>query len=80
VRNFLITKGYWKLLLGGLLGGIIGFAYYFFIGCATGSCPIQSNPFLMTGYGMLFGSILGFPGKKQSEKNSSNDQPLTEGN
>jgi len=78
VRNFIITRGYWKLLLGGLLGGIVGFVYYYFIGCATGSCPIQSNPFLMTGYGMLFGFILGFPGKKQPKK-SSNDQPLAEG-
>jgi hypothetical protein len=80
VRNFLIIKGFWKLLFGGLLGGLISFAYYYFIGCATGSCPIQSNPVLMTGYGMLFGAIMGFPGKKESDKNLSNDQPIKEGN
>ena len=27
--------------IGGVLAGL---AYYHFIGCATGSCPITSNP------------------------------------
>ncbi len=44
-----------KYILGFLLGAGAGFAYYYFIGCRTGACPIQSNPFLSS----LFGGVLG---------------------
>lgn len=74
-----INRGYWKPALGIFLGGAAGFAYYYFIGCTTGTCPIQSNPYLMTGYGSLFGLILGFPGKKKPQKKSSEQEPLAEG-
>jgi hypothetical protein len=47
-----------RLLLGLFAGGILGFAYYYFVGCNTGSCAITSNPLSMTGYGMLFGALL----------------------
>jgi len=60
----------WKPALGSFLGAGVGFAYYYFIGCVVGTCPIQSNPYLMTGYGLFFGLILGIPGKK---KESSKD-------
>ena len=73
-----IEHGYWKPALGIVLGSGVGFAYYYFIGCVAGACPIQSNPFLMTGYGALFGLILGIPGKK-NEKDSSKKEPITEG-
>lgn len=41
-----------------LLGSAGGFAYYYFIGCASGACPITSNPYISTGYGALIGVIL----------------------
>jgi hypothetical protein len=41
-----------------LLGGAIGFAYYHFIGCVSGTCPITSNPYISTAYGALIGLIL----------------------
>lgn len=47
-----------KTVLGLVLGGGAGFAYYFFIGCQTGTCPIQSNPFFSTLYGAALGLFL----------------------
>ena len=47
-----------RLLIGLLTGGVLGFAYYYFIGCNSGGCAITSNPFRMTAYGMLFGALL----------------------
>ena len=40
------------------LGGGLGFAYYYFIGCTSGSCPITSNPYVSTAYGALVGAVL----------------------
>lgn len=48
-----------------LLGATAGFAYYYFIGCASGTCPIQSNPYISTAYGALIAAIFVFPGKKK---------------
>lgn len=43
----------------GLLGGaVLGYAYYAFIGCSTGGCPITSNPVMTTAYGALVGLAL----------------------
>ncbi len=47
-----------RLLLGLFIGGVLGFAYYHFIGCNSGGCAITSNPYRMTAYGMLFGALL----------------------
>lgn len=45
-------------LLGIVLGGLAGFAYYYFIGCNSGTCAITSKPFNSTGYGMIMGYLL----------------------
>jgi hypothetical protein len=51
-----------------LLGAAGGYAYYHFIGCATGTCPISSNPYISTGYGALLGLVLAGGKKKPAEK------------
>ncbi len=48
----------WKIVIGMLAGGALGFAYYRFVGCATGTCPLTSNPWTSTLYGMLLGSLI----------------------
>jgi hypothetical protein len=48
-----------------LAGGIAGYAYYYFIGCASGACPIQSNPYISTIYGMIAGAVFLVPSKKK---------------
>ena len=40
-----------------VIGAAAGFAYYTFIGCTGGSCPITSNPWVSTAYGGLIGFV-----------------------
>ncbi len=46
-----------KIALGVVLGGAAGYAYYRFVGCAGGTCPITSNPWISTGYGAVIGLL-----------------------
>lgn len=45
-------------ILGGIIGGVVGYLYYDYIGCTSGTCPITSNPFIMTVYGTVMGGLL----------------------
>lgn len=46
-----------KVLLGVLLGAAAGYAYYRFVGCSSGACPITSNPWISTAYGAGLGLL-----------------------
>ncbi|MCU4177692.1 DUF6132 family protein [Carboxylicivirga sp. N1Y90] len=48
VRNF----------IGVAIGAAGGYAYYYFIGCNSGTCPITSNPTSSILYGSLIGIVL----------------------
>ena len=48
-----------KAIFGMLLGGALGFAAYWFIGCATGTCPLTSNPWVSTFLGLALGAMFG---------------------
>lgn len=37
-----------------LIGSLLGYAYYYFIGCQKGSCPLQSNMY----YNIFLGALL----------------------
>ena len=54
----IFIKKYYLTLLGVLFGAIAGFAYYYWIGCISGSCPITSRPVNSTLYGSLMGGLL----------------------
>ena len=41
-----------------VIGAIVGFLYYKFVGCPSGACPITANPYSSTLYGMLIGFAL----------------------
>ncbi|AZI33716.1 DUF6132 family protein [Kaistella carnis] len=45
-------------IVGILVGGILGYAYYHFIGCNTGTCAITSKPMNSTVYGMVMGYLM----------------------
>jgi len=40
VREFFKSWYFWKPFLGILSGGLLGFLYYHFVGCSSGSCFI----------------------------------------
>jgi len=48
-----------KLILFSVVGGILGYLYYRFVGCGAGSCPITSNPFASALYGAAIGLFAG---------------------
>ena len=45
-------------LIGGLLGGIGGYLYWYYIGCSSGTCPITSSPTMSVIWGGLLGAIV----------------------
>ena len=47
-----------RLLLGIVIGGALGYAYYRFIGCSTGACPLTSHPVRSTIYGAVMGALI----------------------
>jgi Family of unknown function (DUF6132) len=47
-----------KLIAGIVIGAALGFGYYKFVGCSSGTCPITGNPFISTLYGALMGAML----------------------
>ncbi|SNV46458.1 Uncharacterised protein [Chryseobacterium taklimakanense] len=49
----------YKLSIAGvMIGAILGYAYYYFIGCTTGSCAITSKPVNSTVYGSVMAYLL----------------------
>lgn len=63
-------KRYTKIALGAVLGAIGGYAYYYFVGCASGTCAITSSPVNSSLYGLFMGGLLGdlFHKEKKVEK------------
>lgn len=55
-KEFIKSSFFLRPFLGILIGAIIGYLYYHFIGCTSGSCAITSNPFMST----LGGAFLGY--------------------
>ncbi len=44
--------------IGVIAGCIAGYAYYYYVGCASGTCAITSKPLNSTLYGGLMGGLL----------------------
>lgn len=51
------------------IGLIAGYAYWRFIGCSSGTCPLTSNWYSSTLIGGVFGYLISdsFKGKKKTE-------------
>ena len=47
-----------RLMIGAVVGGLLGYGAYRFVGCSTGTCPLTANPWIGTILGMVFGALL----------------------
>lgn len=65
------NQTFWITIIGVILGAMAGYAYYYYIGCATGSCSITSSPVNSTLYGSLMGGLLFSMWKKETPKKNS---------
>ncbi len=64
-------RRYLPAMLLSIVGAVGGYLYYRFVGCASGTCIITSNPVISTIYGAVFGLLIGFiitPSKKKEDK------------
>jgi len=68
----LFIKSYRLTIIGVLVGGIGGYFYWLKIGCASGTCPITSSPFMSTIWGVLMGGTIFNIFEKKNE--TSNNQ------
>ena len=55
-------------IIGIVAGAVAGYAYYHFVGCASGTCAITSKPLNSTLYGAVMGGLLFSSFKKAKEK------------
>ncbi len=51
-------KRWLRVGIGVGVGALVGFGYYYFVGCSSGGCPLTSNPAITTSYGALLGGIV----------------------
>ena len=65
-----LAQKYWKQALFTLIGAGLGFAYWKFIGCNSGTCPLTSNWHTTTLFGGLIG-MLAVPGRKNNTDNKT---------
>jgi len=67
--NFILKH---KLIfLGITTGASLGYIYYHFVGCSSGSCAITSDPLNSALYGALMGGLLLSSFKKEEVKTKS---------
>ena len=69
MKQFLL-KNKWRLV-GVLVGAFAGFLYWYFIGCTSGTCPIQANWHTSSLYGGLMGFLISDL-KKKPKKSEDN--------
>ena len=44
--------------IGIIVGAVVGYLYYFYVGCTSGTCAITSKPLNSTLYGALMGGLI----------------------
>jgi hypothetical protein len=69
MKNILLK---YKLeLIGGTIGAVAGWCYWYFAGCSTGTCAITSSPVNSSLYGALVGGLLFSMFKKDNKQGNT---------
>lgn len=68
-----IIKKHKLSIIGAVLGALGGFAYYHFVGCNSGSCPITSNPYMSIFWGAIMGYLLLSMFEKKEKQTTDKD-------
>ncbi len=55
-------------IAGMVIGAIAGWCYWYFVGCASGNCPITGKPLNSTAYGAIVGVFAFSIFKKENNK------------
>lgn len=61
-------------IIGAVAGAIGGYFYWLYVGCASGTCPITSSPFMSTVWGAVMGGLLLSIFQKDKDKDKSKKQ------
>jgi hypothetical protein len=56
IKLYFKSWKFWRPFLAVVTGGLLGFLYYYYVGCKSGTCAITSNPYMS----MLWGGLMGF--------------------
>lgn len=66
MKEFIVKHA---LKISGIITGATGgYLYYYFVGCASGTCPITSNPYISVIYGAVMGYLIFDMFKKKVKK------------
>ncbi len=70
-----------RLVASAVLGVLAGLAWYRFVGCRSGGCPLTSNPWLMALFGGAMGLSLGWPDSRTQGRQGPGtpDDPKADG-
>ena len=68
-----LIKKYKRSIAGIVLGAGAGYLYYYFVGCASGTCAITSSPLNSTLYGAVMGALLANSFQKEDSKTTTNE-------
>lgn len=63
-----IIKKYKIEIIFSIVGSIGGYAYWYYIGCSSGTCPITANWYTSVVYGIIMGFLFGQIIREQREK------------
>jgi hypothetical protein len=60
-------------IIGVAVGAVAGYLYYYYVGCASGTCAITSKPLNSTLYGAMMGGLFFNMFQKEKITNNTNN-------
>lgn len=58
IKEFFRSSNFWKPFSAIAIGAGVGFIYYYFVGCSSGSCGLTSNPYMSMFWGGMMGLFI----------------------